>query len=99
MWPRKKPKPEIVKPDYSVRPDYGVQIAELQARLADLDNTVNALIADNRVNRDIPDNIKVLLGQYRHTSRRIQKFEEKIQPVFNILRQIKLLTTGDNNND
>ena len=61
----------------------------LYQRLEELNNTVNALIAENRIDRDIPDKIQVISGQYREISRRLQKIETNMQPVWALIRNLR----------
>ena len=86
MWPFRKRKQNTPACNCDEK------ITDLYRRLAELNTTVNALIAENRIDRDIPDKIQVILGQYREISRRLQNLETNMQPVFAFVRSIREFT-------
>ncbi len=83
MWPSKKRKQELP------RCDCGGKVEVLHQRVFELNNTLDALIAENRIDRQIPDQIRLISGQYRKMSRRIEKFEASMRPVFALIRNLR----------
>jgi hypothetical protein len=83
MWPFRKRKLKISDLNYDEK------IADVYQHLAGLNATLAALIAENRIDRDIPDKIQVISGQYRKMLRQMQEFETNLQPVFALIRNVR----------
>lgn len=83
MWPFQKREQKI--PEYN----FNKQIAYLHRRISELNRTIEALIAENKIDRDIPNKMKLISGQYRKMLRLVQEFEANMQPVFALVRNLR----------